>query len=273
MKGQPAVVVRPIRPQVSPMQTACRIRCQTLGQPRLRLPADPQRGDPCADRHLGLSFGGYHAPRIAANDPPYALCAVMSANHVWRQRQRERVANDGANPVPHHWDHVMWVFGIDGQQAFIENADQITLDGQTEKIRVPFLITHGENHRQIPVYNAQMSCDQAVNSPKRTLRIFTKKTSKPSTAGQIMAPACATTSQIGTRRYLLNLVDIKSRMPGLSRLTSAQSPGNKFNRQCRQAPRISFQDTHRFRRSNPHGQDPTPLRRQTAPLRWKSSLH
>jgi pimeloyl-ACP methyl ester carboxylesterase len=32
---------------------------------------------------FGLSFGGYHAPRIAANDPRYALCAVMGANHVW----------------------------------------------------------------------------------------------------------------------------------------------------------------------------------------------
>jgi dienelactone hydrolase len=37
---------------------------------------------------FGLSFGGYHAPRIAANDPRYALCAVMGANHVWGERQR-----------------------------------------------------------------------------------------------------------------------------------------------------------------------------------------
>lgn len=123
---------------------------------------------------FGLSFGGYHAPRIAANDPRYALCAVMGANHVWGRRQRERVANEGENPVPHYWDHVMWVFGFDDRQAFLDYADQITLDGQVEKIRVPFLITHGENDRQIPVFNAQMSYDQAVNSPKRHLRIFTQ---------------------------------------------------------------------------------------------------
>jgi fermentation-respiration switch protein FrsA (DUF1100 family) len=127
---------------------------------------------------FGLSFGGYHAPRIAANDPRYALCAVMGANHVWGQRQRERVTNEGENPVPHYWDHVMWVFGFDaengGRDAFLRYADQITLDGQVEKIRVPFLITHGINDRQIPAYNAQMSYDQAVNSPKRHLRMFTK---------------------------------------------------------------------------------------------------
>ena len=37
----------------------------------------------------------------------------------------------------------------------------------------PFLITHGENDRQIPVEYAHQSYDQAVNSPKRELRIFT----------------------------------------------------------------------------------------------------
>jgi fermentation-respiration switch protein FrsA (DUF1100 family) len=123
---------------------------------------------------FGLSFGGYHAPRAAANDPRYALCAVMGANHVWGRRQRERVRNEGENPVPHYWDHVLWVFGFDDQQAFLKYADQITLEGQVENIRVPFLITHGENDRQIPAFNAQMSYNQAVNSPKRTLRMFTK---------------------------------------------------------------------------------------------------
>ncbi|QGP78071.1 alpha/beta hydrolase family protein [Sphingobium sp. CAP-1] len=123
---------------------------------------------------FGLSFGGYHAPRIAANDPRYALCAVMGANHVWGRRQRERVTNEGENPVPHYWDHVMWVFGFDNRDDFLTYADQITLDGQVEKIRVPFLVTHGENDRQIPAFNAQLSYDQAIHSPKRTMRMFTK---------------------------------------------------------------------------------------------------
>ena len=85
---------------------------------------------------------------------------------------------EGENPVPHYWDHVMWVFGFDardgGRDAFLNYADQITLDGQVEKIRVPFLITHGENDRQIPAFNAHMSYDQAVNSPKRHMRMFTR---------------------------------------------------------------------------------------------------
>jgi len=39
---------------------------------------------------------------------------------------------------------------------------------------MPFLITHGEGDRQIPVSNADRSYDQAVNSTKRHKRIFTK---------------------------------------------------------------------------------------------------
>jgi fermentation-respiration switch protein FrsA (DUF1100 family) len=123
---------------------------------------------------FGLSFGGYHAPRIAANDPRYALCAVMGANHVWGERQKQRLANEGENPVPHYWDHVMWVFGKSNMEEFMAYCPNITLDGQVEKMKMPFCITHGENDRQIPVFNAHMSYDQAVNSSKRHLRIFTK---------------------------------------------------------------------------------------------------
>ena len=50
----------------------------------------------------------------------------------------------------------------------------VTLDGQIEKMRMPFLVTHGAGDRQIPVSNAHRSFDQAINSTKRHLRIFTE---------------------------------------------------------------------------------------------------
>ena len=42
-------------------------------------------------------------------------------------------------------------------------------------IRVPFLVTHGEKDRQIPLEYAQQSYAQLVNSPRRELRIFTAR--------------------------------------------------------------------------------------------------
>lgn len=131
--------------------------------------------DPKKIGMFGLSLGGYYAPRVAANEPRYALCAVMGANHLWGQRQAERLANEGENPVPHYWDHVMWVWGKSTLDEFMDYMPNVTLDGQIEKLRMPFLVTHGEGDRQIPVMNAYRSYEQAVNSSKRHLRIFTKQ--------------------------------------------------------------------------------------------------
>lgn len=123
---------------------------------------------------FGLSLGGYYAPRAAANEPRFALCAVMGANHVWGERQKERLAKDGENPVPHYWDHVMWVWGKDNMDDFMAYMPNVTLDGQIEKLKMPFLVTHGAGDRQIPLHNAHRSYEQAVNSVKRHLRIFTE---------------------------------------------------------------------------------------------------
>ena len=59
------------------------------------------------------------------------------------------------------------------RQEFIKFAADVNLDGVVENITVPFLIAHGANDRQIPLEYAHRSYDQAVNSPKRELRVFT----------------------------------------------------------------------------------------------------
>ena len=75
--------------------------------------------------------------------------------------------------MPHYWEHVLWVWGHDDIDSFIAMSDRVHLDGVVEQITVPFLITHGENDRQIPVAYAHRSYEQATASPKRELRIFT----------------------------------------------------------------------------------------------------
>ena len=124
---------------------------------------------------FGLSLGGYFAPRAAACEKRFALCAVLGANHDWGELQRRRRQREGETPVPHYWDHVMWVFGKPDIDTFMKWAPAMCLDGVVEQIRVPFLVTHGAGDRQIPVEYAHRSYDQAVNSPKRELRIFTRE--------------------------------------------------------------------------------------------------
>ena len=133
------------------------------------------RSDVRADRIglVGWSLGGYYAPRAAAYEKRLALCVAWGANHDWGAVQKRRLDREGENPVPHYWDHVLWVWGQPDIDTFIDFAEDVNLDGVVEEITVPFLIAHGENDRQIPLSYAHRSYDQAVNSPKRELRIFT----------------------------------------------------------------------------------------------------
>ncbi|GLY81975.1 alpha/beta hydrolase family protein [Actinoallomurus iriomotensis] len=124
---------------------------------------------------VGWSLGGYFAPRALAFEKRLALGVAWGANHNWGAVQRRRLEREGERPVPHYWEHVLWVWGFDDLNAFIEFADGIHLDGVVGQITVPFLICHGENDRQIPLEYAHRSYDTAVKSPKRELRIFTRE--------------------------------------------------------------------------------------------------
>lgn len=115
---------------------------------------------------MGWSLGGYYAPRIACYEKRYKLCVSWGANHNWGELQLRRLAREGDFPVPHYWDHVMWVWGFTDLDAFMAFVPHITLNGHMENMTVPYLILHGENDRQIPREYAYQSRDQAVNSPE-----------------------------------------------------------------------------------------------------------
>ncbi len=123
----------------------------------------------------GISLGGHFAPRAVAYEPRFASGACWGANHNWAEVQQGRLKREGENPVPHYWKHVMWVFGAEDMDAFFEKAEGMHLNGVMEKIKVPFLVTHGAHDRQINVDYAHQSFEQLVNSPKRELKFFTER--------------------------------------------------------------------------------------------------
>ncbi|KRF25975.1 S9 family peptidase [Phycicoccus sp. Soil803] len=133
------------------------------------------RGDVRADRIglVGWSLGGYYVPRAAAFEHRLAFAVAWGANHDWGGVQKRRLEREGENPVPHYWEHVLWVWGHTDIPTFIDYAEGVTLEGVVEQIRCHLLITHGENDRQIPVELAHRSYDQATNAASRTLRVFT----------------------------------------------------------------------------------------------------
>ena len=124
---------------------------------------------------VGISLGGYFVPRAVAFEPRFAVGAVWGANHDWAEVQRKRLRREGENPVPHYWAHVCWVFGAKDIDDFLEKSKGMCLDDVLERIRVPFLVTHGARDRQISVEYALRTYDQLVNSPRRELKIFTER--------------------------------------------------------------------------------------------------
>jgi len=123
----------------------------------------------------GVSLGGYYCPRAVAFEPRFACGVVWGANHDWRDVQQKRLAKEGNLPVPHYWAHVRWVWGAKDQDDFFRIAENVHLDGVVERIKVPFLVTHGQKDSQIPLHWAQRTFEQLVNSPKRELKIFTDR--------------------------------------------------------------------------------------------------
>ncbi|CCD94120.1 conserved hypothetical protein [Bradyrhizobium sp. ORS 375] len=123
----------------------------------------------------GVSLGGYYCPRAVAFEPRFACGVAWGANHDWRDVQNKRLQKEGNFPVPHYWAHVRWVWGAKDQDDFMRIAEQVHLDGILDRIKVPFLVTHGARDSQIPLHWAERTYEQLVNSPRRELKVFTDR--------------------------------------------------------------------------------------------------
>lgn len=157
--------------------------------------------DPLRIGMEGVSLGGYYCPRAVAFEPRLACGVVWGANHDWRDVQKRRLEKEGDFPVPHYWEHVRWVWGGEDIEAFMAIAENVHLDGILDRIKVPFLVTHGEKDSQIPLKWAHRTYDQLVNSPNRELKIFDERMGgvqhssfeNPVNAGQYIADWVART--------------------------------------------------------------------------------
>lgn len=132
--------------------------------------------DPSRIGCWGVSLGGYFCPRAVAMEPRFALGCVVGSNHNWYEVQLKRQRREGDRPVPHYWEHVRWVWGGEDTDAFMEVAKRVQLNGVLHNIKVPFLVTHGGNDRQIPLEYAHQTFEQLTDSPKKELVIFDEYT-------------------------------------------------------------------------------------------------
>lgn len=153
------------------------------------------RPDVDADRIgvMGISLGGYYAPRSAAFEPRIKACAAWGGIWDWGATWEKRWATR-SKTVSVPWFQLPWVMGTDTMEAGLERVKQWTLVDVLPKLTQPLLIVHGENDRQVPVEDARKAFE-AAGSAEKTLRIFTVaeggaehcQTDEPDPARQLIA--------------------------------------------------------------------------------------
>jgi fermentation-respiration switch protein FrsA (DUF1100 family) len=118
-----------------------------------------------------LSLGGYFAPRCAAYDSRYKACVAWGA--IWDyyatwERRIERLKN-ASLPVPA--DHLLFVTGSSSFEEGLKKLEGFRLDGVAQRVKCPFLLTHGTEDEQVPMADAQKLFD-AIGSKDKTFRVF-----------------------------------------------------------------------------------------------------
>jgi dienelactone hydrolase len=120
---------------------------------------------------MGVSLGGYYAPRCASLEPRFKACvawgAIWDYHATWRRRVEAGFR--ASMSVPGH--HISWVMGVDSVDEALRRLEPFRLDGVVQQMRCAFLLTHGAEDEQVPLADAQALFD-AVGSADKTLRIF-----------------------------------------------------------------------------------------------------
>ena len=121
---------------------------------------------------MAISLGGYYAPRCASMEPRFAACVAWGA--IWDYyatwKRRIDAAFKTSLSVPGH--HIMWILGAGSLDEALKKLEPYRLDGVVQRMRCPFLITHGADDEQVPLKDAQALHD-AAGSADKTLRVFT----------------------------------------------------------------------------------------------------
>jgi dipeptidyl aminopeptidase/acylaminoacyl peptidase len=120
---------------------------------------------------LGISLGGYYAPRGASFEHRIRACAawggVWDYGAVWQQRWATR-SKDTSVPF---WQ-LPWVMGTETMEQALERVKQWTLAGALPYLAAPLLIVHGEHDKAIPLSDARKALG-AAGSADKELRVFT----------------------------------------------------------------------------------------------------
>jgi alpha-beta hydrolase superfamily lysophospholipase len=167
-----------------------------------------QRADIDPDRIgiLGISLGGYYAPRAAAFEPRIKACAawggVWDYGALWRRRWETQTKNMSVG-----FFQLQRIMGTQTTEEALERIQQYKLDGVMQRLTQPLLILHGAHDLAISVEDARKAF-AAAGSVDKQLRIFSEaeggaehvQADEPDAARQMIADWFA--QRFGTRTVL-----------------------------------------------------------------------
>jgi fermentation-respiration switch protein FrsA (DUF1100 family) len=130
--------------------------------------------DPSRIAISGVSLGGYYAPRAAAFEPRFAACVAWGAIWDYREIWERRRVVDVTSPVPSPRHQLTLVTGTPDFEAGLRELEKWRLAGVAERIQCPFLVTHGEDDRQIPLADAY-KLYEAVGVEAKEIKVFTRE--------------------------------------------------------------------------------------------------
>jgi pimeloyl-ACP methyl ester carboxylesterase len=147
--------------------------------------------DPARVALLGISFGGYLAPRAASGEPRLAACIADPGEFSLFEEFKSRLPGLVARELPHGKQSVLsllgvllrrrmrhptagwglrrglWVHGVDDPLTYVRLTQEYTLEGRVAQIRCPTLVCCAENDEigvTAPKLFAALTCEKAFLS-------------------------------------------------------------------------------------------------------------
>jgi dipeptidyl aminopeptidase/acylaminoacyl peptidase len=123
---------------------------------------------------MGISLGGYTAPRAAAFEKRFKACVAWGAIYDYHALWKNRIDAAFKTSLSVPGEHITWFLGVDTLDQVLKKLEPFTLEGVVQKIQCPFLLTHGEKDAQVSTEIARQEF-AAVGSKDKTFKIFTEE--------------------------------------------------------------------------------------------------
>jgi len=121
---------------------------------------------------LGISLGGYYAPRAVAFERRFKACVAWGAIYDYHETWRHRIERGFETALSSPGEQIKWILGVDSYEEALEVLEDYRLEEVAKEIDCKVCIVHGEDDKQIPVEDARRLFN-AVGSKEKTLKIFT----------------------------------------------------------------------------------------------------